>query len=141
VANESAGVDIPDGGNFVAIQIELRAFRGAPVGSDLRKFADNQGFDIRARSFFVIEIGANVADVGIGQANNLTRVTGVGENFLIAGETGIKNDFAAAARDRASRTAIKYAPVFEGEYGGSMLYFRQWVLRCSSFAKILSRSA
>jgi hypothetical protein len=27
VANERARVDIPDGGNFVAIQIQLRGFR------------------------------------------------------------------------------------------------------------------
>jgi hypothetical protein len=70
----------------------------------------------------------------------LARVTRVRKNFLITGETGIKNDFTAAARDRAGRTAIKYAPVFEGEYGGSMLYFRQCVLRCSFFAEIAFES-
>jgi hypothetical protein len=51
--------------------------------------------------------------VGISEADNLTRVAGVGENFLVTGEAGIKNDFAAAARDCACRTAVKYAPVFE----------------------------
>jgi hypothetical protein len=43
----------------------------------------------------------------------LPGVAGIGENFLIAGEAGIENDFSAAARDRASRAAIKYAPVLE----------------------------
>jgi hypothetical protein len=50
--------------------------------------------------------------VRIGQADNLPGVTGVGENFLITGEAGIKNNFAAAARDRARRAAVKDAPVF-----------------------------
>jgi len=66
--------------------------------------------------------------VRIGEANNLSGVTGVGENFLISGEAGVKNDFAAAARDRAGRAAVKYAPVFEGENCRSVRNFRQCVL-------------
>jgi hypothetical protein len=31
VADKRARIDIPDSGNFVAIQIELRGFGGAPV--------------------------------------------------------------------------------------------------------------
>jgi hypothetical protein len=37
----------------------------------------------------------------------LAGVAWVGENFLITGEAGIKNDFAAAARDGAGRAAVK----------------------------------
>ena len=77
--------------------------------------------------FFVFEIRADVADVGIGQADDLARVTGVGENFLVSGEAGVKNDFAAAAGDRAGRAAVKYTPVFEREYSGSCMNFRQWL--------------
>jgi hypothetical protein len=118
----------------VAIQIKLRGFAGAPVRSDLRELADNQRFDIRASGLFVIEIRADIADVGIGQANDLARIAGIGENFLVTGEAGIENDFAAAARDRAGRAAVKYAPVFEREDCGSMLDFRQWILlRTASF--------
>ncbi len=40
VAYERARVDIPDGRNLVAIQIELSGFGGAPVRRDLGKFAD-----------------------------------------------------------------------------------------------------
>jgi hypothetical protein len=64
--------------------------------------------------------------VRVGEADNLPSVTGVGKNFLISGEAGIKNDFAAPARDRAGRAAIKYAPVFQRKCSGSMLDFRQW---------------
>jgi hypothetical protein len=71
--------------------------------------------------------------VRIGEANNLPSVTGVGENFLISGEAGIKNDFAAPARDRAGRAAVKDAPVFQRQNGGSMLNFVQWILRRKSF--------
>jgi hypothetical protein len=72
--------------------------------------------------------------VRIRQANDLPRVAGIGENFLVTRQAGIENDFAAAARDRAGRAAVKYAPVFEREDSWSMLYFRQWVLlRTASF--------
>jgi hypothetical protein len=113
----------------VAIEIELGGLRRAPVRSDLRKLADNQRFDVRAWGFLVVEICADVSNVRIGEANNLPGVTGVGENFLVSGEAGIENDFAAPARDRAGRTAVKYAPVFQRENGGPMLNFVQVVLR------------
>jgi hypothetical protein len=64
--------------------------------------------------------------VWVGETNNLPGVAGIGENFLVTGEAGIKNDFAAPARDRAGRAAVKYAPVFQRKCGGSMLDFRQW---------------
>jgi hypothetical protein len=66
--------------------------------------------------------------VRIGQTDDLPGITGVGENFLISGEAGIENDFAAAARDGARRAAVKNAPVFQREYRGSVLNFGQWGL-------------
>jgi hypothetical protein len=129
VADEGARIDIPDGWNFVAIQIELGGFCGAPVRRDLRKLPHDQGFDVGTGGFFIVEICADIPDVRICQANNLPRVTGVCENFLITGEAGIENDFAAPARDGARGTAVKYAPVFQSESGGSVLNFGQFVLR------------
>jgi hypothetical protein len=132
VANEGAGINIPDDGNFVAIQIELGGFGGTPIGRELREFADNERFDEGFRRFLVIEIGADVADVGIREANDLAGVAGIGENFLVTGEAGIENDFPAPARNRAGSTAVKNAAVFEGESGGSVLDFGQFVLPRSS---------
>lgn len=79
--------------------------------------------------------------MGIGQANNLPGIAGIGENFLVTGETGIENDFAAAARDRAGRAAIKYAPVLERQSCGTMQNFGQCALRWSFFFSFCSRSA
>jgi len=64
----------------------------------------------------------------ISQTDDLPGIAGVGEHFLITGEAGIENNFAAAARDRACRAAVKDAPVFQREYRGSVLNFGQWVL-------------
>jgi hypothetical protein len=137
VADKRARIDIPNDGNFVAVQIELGGFSGAPVRGDLRELADDERFDIRARRFFVVKIGADIADVRIGEADDLPGVTGIGENFLVTGEAGIENDFAAAARDGAGSAAVKEAPVFQSESGGSMRNFGQFVLQdfSSKFAE------
>ncbi|HXY23705.1 MAG TPA: hypothetical protein VEI73_03590 [Candidatus Acidoferrum sp.] len=58
----------------------------------------------------------------------MSGVTGVGENFLISGEAGIENDFAAAARDGAAGPAIKEAAVFQRECRGAVRNFGQWIL-------------
>jgi hypothetical protein len=99
----------------------------------LRKLANDQRLDVRARRFLIIKIRADISDVRIRQANNLSGITWVGENFLVPGEASVKNDFAAPARDRAGRAAVKYAPVFQRECGGSMMNFVQVILRRKSF--------
>jgi hypothetical protein len=63
----------------------------------------------------VVGIGADIADVRIGEADDLPRVTGIGENFLIAGETGIENNFSATTGASARRASVKDSPVFERE--------------------------
>ena len=132
MADEGARIDIPDDGNFLAIEIELSGFGRAPVRRDLRELANDERLNVRTRSLFVVDICADVSNMRIGEADDLPGITGVGENFLVAGKTGIENDFAAAARDGAGRSAVKYAPVFEREDCGSMLNFRQWSLRLTS---------
>jgi hypothetical protein len=99
----------------------------------LREFTHDERFDVRAGGLFVVEIGADIADVGISEADDLARVTGVGENFLVAGEAGVENNFAAAARDGARSAAVKDAPVFERQNCGAMRNFGQIVLRAGSF--------
>jgi len=94
----------------------------------LRKLPHDQRFDVRPGGFFVVEIGSDISDVRIGQADDLARIARVGENFLVTGEAGIENNFAAAARDCARSAAVKNPPVFEGESGRSVLNFGQLVL-------------
>jgi len=66
MADERARVDVPNDGNLVAIEIELRGLSGTPVGRNLGELADDQRFNKRASGFFIIEIGADVADMRIG---------------------------------------------------------------------------
>jgi hypothetical protein len=77
---------------------------------------------------FIIEVCADVSYVGIREADNLSGVTGVREYFLISGDAGVENDFAAPARDGAGRAAVKYAPVLQRKNRGSVLDFCQCFL-------------
>ena len=88
---------------------------------------------MRPRRFLIIEIRANISNVRVGEADNLARVAGVRENFLISSEAGVENDFAAPARDGAGSAAVKDAPVFQRENRGSVLDFGQFLLRGNSF--------
>jgi hypothetical protein len=128
VAHQRTRIDVPDNGNLVTVQIQLRRLRGSPVGRDLREFPHDERFDIGPRGLLVFDVRPYISNVWIGQTHDLPGVAGVGENFLITGEAGIENDFAAAARDRARRAAVKDAPVFQREYRRSVLNFGQWVL-------------
>jgi len=69
--------------------------------------------------------------VRVRQADNLPGIAGIGENFLITGEAGVENNFAAAARNGAGCAAAKYAPVFQRQNCGSMRNFGQCALRLS----------
>jgi hypothetical protein len=95
----------------------------------MRKLTHHQRFDVRLSRLFIIKVRANISDVGISQANNLPGIARISENFLVTGEARIENDFAAAARDRARRAAIKYAPVLERQSCGTMQNFGQCALR------------
>ena len=115
VPHQRARIQIPNHRDAVALQILLRGFAGAPVRSERGKFAHDQRFDVRLRRFLVVEIRAHVADVRIREADDLAGVARIGENFLIAGEAGVKNDFAAAAGASARRAAVKDSSVLERE--------------------------
>jgi hypothetical protein len=105
----------------------------------LRELAHHKRFNVWPRRFFIVRIRADVADMRIRQAHDLPGIAGITENFLVTGETGVENDFAAAARDRARSAAIKDASVFEREDCRSVLNFRQWSLRTTSFFTRFSR--
>ena len=119
----------------MAIQIEMCGLSGTPIRGDVRKLAHNQRFDVRLCGLLIVEVRANVSNVRIGQTDDLPGVAGIGENFLISGEAGIENNFAAAARDRTGRAAVEDAPVLQRENCGSMQNLGQCALRFSFFLR------
>src|SRR5260370_22010856 len=85
-------------------------------------------------------MGAEVADVRVGEADDLPGVTGVGEDFLVAGEAGVENDFSAAARGSACGPPVKDAPVLEREDRGTCGWFGQRDLQEDSLDMLAGRT-
>jgi hypothetical protein len=113
----------------MTLQIMLGGFRGTPVGGQPREFADDQRFDERPLRFLIIEVRAYIADVRIREADDLSGIAGIAENFLIAGEAGIKNNFSAAPRAGAGGAPVKKSSVLERENGRAYRCFRQRFLQ------------
>lgn len=65
----------------------------------------------------------------ISEADDLPGVARIGENFLVAGEAGVENDFTAAARASAGRTSVKNSSVLERERCASSEGLVQCVLQ------------
>jgi len=80
-------------------------------------------------------IGANIADMRISKADDLARVARIGKDFLITGETGIKNDLTAAAGAGARGAPVKDSSVLERQNGRARLYFRQRFLQVHAYKK------
>ena len=88
----------------------------APVAHEGRDFADDETFDVGAAGFAIGLVGAVVTDLRIRENDDLAGVRRVSEDFLIAGDGGIENDFAGALGSRAKTNAFKNRAVFQGEY-------------------------
>jgi hypothetical protein len=116
--DERARIHIPDDGNFMSLKIRLRGFLGAPVRRQTRKFADDERLNVRAAGFFVVWIRADISDVRVGKADNLSRIAWIRENFLISGEAGIENSLSAPAGFGARGASNENSPVFQRKRGG-----------------------
>src|SRR5215469_1785285 len=132
MAHQSTGIDVPDDRHVVALEEALGRLAGAPIRRQRRKFAHDECFDVWPGRFLIVEIGADVSDVRVSEADDLPGIAWVGENFLIASEAGVKNDFAATTGARARRAAAKDPSVFERE-GRASCVLRQCALPKMSF--------
>src|ERR1700691_5355432 len=113
VPHQRARVDIRQHRHFELLQVLLGHLLRAPVPTPFRELAHDQAFDPRTRGFVIFLVGAVVTDLRIGQDNDLPRVGRIGENFLVAGDGSIKNDFAVAFAFGAVAFASEDSPVFQ----------------------------
>ena len=65
----------------------------------------------------ILDAGAVVADLRVGEDDDLAGIRRVGEDFLIAGERGIEDDFAGSFGGRTKTPALEDRSVFQGEDG------------------------
>jgi len=61
----------------------------------------------------IVHVGPDISDVRVSKADDLAGIAWIGKNFLISGEAGVKNNFAAPPSVGSCGAAMKNAPVFE----------------------------
>jgi hypothetical protein len=66
--------------------------------------------------------------VRVGEADNLSGITWIGEDFLISGEAGIENSFPATAGFCPRGASNKNSPVFQRKRGGLSSLMGQRIL-------------
>src|ERR1700753_1486172 len=128
MAHDSTGIDLREYRNAIALEVFVGDFCRAPVRTHGRKLAHNQAFNVRLRGLGIGWRGAVVSDVRVREHHNLARVTRVSEDFLVAGEGCVENNFADAFCDCAVSLAAKETPVFEGENCLHYLSLGEWIL-------------
>ena len=113
VVHNGSRVHLGENRDAATLKIIVGHLGGTPVGAHCGELARDQGLDIRPRGFRVAGGGAIVADMGIGEYDDLTRVRGVGEDLLVAGERGVEDDLAGSLNGRTECSTAKDAPIFE----------------------------
>ena len=93
----------------------LRRLIRAPVARKRRELAHHQTFDEWPSRFIVGLIGAVVADLRVGENHDLSGIRRIGEDFLVAGDGGIENDFTCPLDGRTITPALEDGAVFQGE--------------------------
>ena len=94
-----------------------RSLGAAPVRRDARQVADDEAGGVDAARLDVLGVDADVADVRIGERDDLPGVRRIGEDLLVAGHRGVEHDLADRRAGGADRAAAKHRAVGERERG------------------------
>ena len=98
-------------------QIGGQTLGRAPVARQATAFLHQKSADVGFGRLVVFRRNAVIADKRIGHGDDLTGVGGVGEDFLVAGHTGIKDHFAQALTTTAQSPTFEDGAVRERDEG------------------------
>jgi hypothetical protein len=99
---------------------------GAEVRCQQRQVADDQAGGVHFGRFDVFGVDAVVADVRVRQRDDLTRVAGVGQDFLIAGHGGVEHHFTGRVAGGADGNTFENRSVCKGQDGRNGWARKKW---------------
>ena len=118
---ERARVHPGDAGDPARAQPEVQPLGGAPVGRGGHVLLHHQAARGDGGRLLVLGIGADIADMGEGEGDDLPGKGRIGQGFLIAGHAGAEADLAHRRRigcRRAEATAPEHRAVGQHQGGG-----------------------
>jgi len=114
-AGELAGIDTRDRDDALRLQIVGERLLGAEIRGKYRQITDDQAGGMDFGGFDILGIHADIADMRIGERDDLARVARIGQDFLIPGDRGIEHHFADRRTGGADRMTTKDRAVGECE--------------------------
>src|SRR5690606_9130875 len=113
---EPAGVDIGNGHNIVALQEIVEILFITPVAGHQREVPNDQPSRPDRIGLVVLGVSTGIADVRIGQRDDLSRVGRISENFLIPGHGCVENHRSTGNTLRSDGAASEYTAIFQCQY-------------------------
>mmetsp|Transcript_19017 Transcript_19017/g.33889 ORF Transcript_19017/g.33889 Transcript_19017/m.33889 type:complete len:366 (+) Transcript_19017:525-1622(+) len=90
-AGDLAGVYSRDARHTLLLQVCIQGGLRPVVGDHERVVTDHNAGEVHRVGLHVLVVDAGVADVGVGEGNELALVGGVGQDLLVAGEGGVED--------------------------------------------------
>ena len=116
VRHQGARVHIPNAHDFISLQIVLKGAIAAWTACNGREVAHHHARHARSRRLGFVLVHTVVADVGRGHHHNLTMVTGICEDLLVAIHPRVEGDFTKTCPTASRRFALKYGAVCQDEH-------------------------
>jgi len=95
----------------VTLQIVAQALVGPPVGDHRADLAHNKGGDLGTIALHILPVDAGVAHVGDGHADDLSPVGWIGDDLLVAGQAGVKDNLTHDCCGGAEGATVKDAAI------------------------------
>ena len=116
-AGQLARVDAGDRHRAFVAQVPPQSACAAEVRGARRNVAHDQPGHLHRARFDVLFVDPRIADVRIGQRDDLAAVARVGEDFLVAGHRGIEDHFTGRVAGGANRHAFETGSRRQGRAG------------------------
>lgn len=116
-ASQATGIDAGDGDGAVGFQVVRQRLLAAPVAGDQRQVANDQAGGPDTVGLGVFRGGTGIADVRVGQGDDLLGVGRIGKDFLVAGHGGVEHHLANGLAVGTDGFTAKNAAVGKCKYG------------------------
>ena len=116
-AGQLARIDASNGNDTVLLQVGRQVLLATPARGNQRQVTNDQASGEIGIGFKIFRIATGVADMRVGQRDDLTAIGGIGKDFLVAGHSGVEHHLATGNAISADGLALENRSVGEGENG------------------------